>query len=61
MFEKMPPVKCSPRMRSCTMACEETSMKQYSHPASTMRAIISFSRMASGVVWVDSMRSVSMR
>ena len=33
-------------------------MKQYSHPASTMRAIISFSRMASGVVWVDSMFGV---
>ena len=58
MFEKMPPAKCSPRVRCCTMACDEHSMKQYSHPSSAISRIMAFSRTGSGVVWVAStMRS----
>ena len=52
MFEKMPPAKCSPRVRSCTMACDEHSMKQYSHPSSAISRIMALSRTGSGVVCV---------
>ena len=54
MFEKMPPAKSRPRVRSCTMACDEHSMKQYSQPMSAISRIMAFSRTGSGVVWVDS-------
>ena len=54
MFEKMPPAKSRPRVRSCTMACDEHSMKQYAHPASAISRIIAFRRIESGVVWVAS-------
>ena len=54
MLEKMPPAKSSPRVRSCTMACDEHSMKQNSHPASAISRIMAFRRIGSGVVWVAS-------
>ncbi len=44
-----PARETEPRVRSCTMACDEHSMKQYSHPASTISRIMAFRRMASGV------------
>ena len=61
MFEKMPPAKSRPRVRSCTMACDEHSMKQNSHPASAISRIRAFRRIESGVVCVAGSVRSSMR
>ncbi len=54
MLVNTAPSNFSPRMRSCTIECDDTSMKQYSHPASTISRSMALSRTASGVVCVDS-------
>lgn len=61
MFVNTAPAKCNPSVRCCTRLCELTSIKQYSHPRSTISAIIRLSRTLSGVVCVDSRRSESMQ
>ena len=52
-MENTAPAKCRPRIRCWTMLCELTSMKQYSHPASAISAIMRLRRIVSGVVWVE--------
>ena len=61
MFEKIPPANERPRVRSCTIACDEHSMKQNSQPASAISRIRAFRRIESGVVCVASISRPSMR